>query len=119
MRSERGQGTVEWVGIVCLVSLVFLGLLAVGVRIPGVDLARSIGQRILCATELADGCGDEPRLIATYGDEIGRLVRQPCRRSASSRAPALSRSTTAAAARPDAATRPKTASSTAPTNGCR
>jgi hypothetical protein len=76
MGSERGQSTVEWVGVVCLVSLVLVGLLAVGVRVPGVDLARSIGQRILCATELADGCGDEPRLIATYGDEIGRLVRK-------------------------------------------
>jgi len=25
---------------------------------------------------LADGCGDEPLLIATYGDEVGRLVRR-------------------------------------------
>lgn len=76
MGSERGQGTIEWVGVVCLVSLVFVALVAAGVRVPGVDLARSIGQRILCATELADGCGDEPVLIATYGDEVGRLVRQ-------------------------------------------
>jgi hypothetical protein len=35
-----------------------------------------VGQRILCAAELADGCGDEPLLIATYGDEVGRLVRR-------------------------------------------
>jgi hypothetical protein len=74
--SERGQGTVEWVGVVCVVALLLVGVLAAGVRVPGVDLARSIGQRILCATELADGCGDEPLLIATYGDEIGRLVRR-------------------------------------------
>jgi hypothetical protein len=74
--SERGQGTVEWVGVVCVVALLLVGALAAGVRVPGVDLARSIGQRILCATELADGCGDEPLLIATYGDEIGRLVRR-------------------------------------------
>jgi hypothetical protein len=74
--SERGQGTVEWIGVVCVVALLLVGVLAVGVRVPGADLARSIGQRILCATELADGCGDEPLLIATYGDEIGRLVRR-------------------------------------------
>jgi hypothetical protein len=74
--SERGQGTVEWIGLVCLVALLLVGVLAAGVRVPGVDLARAVAQRILCATELADGCGDEPLLIATYGDEVGRLVRR-------------------------------------------
>jgi hypothetical protein len=74
--SERGQGTVEWVGVVCVVSILFVIALATGVAMPGVDLARSITQKILCATELADGCGDEPLLIATYGDEVGRLVRE-------------------------------------------
>ncbi|HVT00219.1 MAG TPA: hypothetical protein VHE08_06860 [Solirubrobacterales bacterium] len=76
MGSERGQGTVEWVGLICLVSLALVGVLAAGARVPGVDLARSVAQRILCAAELADGCGDEPLLIATYGDEVGRLVRR-------------------------------------------
>lgn len=76
MASERGQGTVEWVGLVCVASLLLVGIVAVGVRVSGVDLARSVAQRILCAVELADGCGDEPLLIATYGDEVGRLVRR-------------------------------------------
>ncbi len=77
MASERGQGTVEWVGLVCVVALLLVGVVfAAGRGLPGVGLARSIGQRILCAVELADGCGDEPVLIATYGDEIGRLVRR-------------------------------------------
>ena len=31
---------------------------------------------MLCAVAMADGCGDEPTLIATYGDEVGRLVRR-------------------------------------------
>jgi hypothetical protein len=74
--SERGQGTVEWVGVVCVVCLLLVGVLATGVALPGVDLARSITERMLCAVELADGCGDEPVLIAGYGDEIGRLVRE-------------------------------------------
>lgn len=76
MGSERGQGTVEWVGLVCLIALLLVVVLAAGVRVPGVDLAGSVAQRILCAAELADGCGDEPLLIATYGDEVGRLVRR-------------------------------------------
>jgi hypothetical protein len=76
VHGERGQGTVEWVGVVCVVCLLLVGVLATGVAVSGVDLARSVATRILCAVELADGCGDEPLLIATYGDEIGRLVRR-------------------------------------------
>jgi hypothetical protein len=74
--AERGQGTVEWVGTLAVVALLLVGLLAAGVRVPGGDLARGIASRILCAASLADGCGDEPVLIATYGEEIGRLVRR-------------------------------------------
>ena len=73
---ERGQGTVEWVGLVCLVSLLMVGVLAVGVRVPGVALARAIATRLLCAAALADHCGDEPVLIAAYGSEVGELVRR-------------------------------------------
>ena len=73
---ERGQGTVEWVGLLAVVALVFLALVAAGVRVPGGSLARALASRILCAAALADRCGDEPRLIAAYGDEVGRLVRR-------------------------------------------
>ncbi len=76
MRSERGQGTVEWVGLVCLVSLAVLALAAAGVRVPGAPLARALAGRLLCAASLADGCGDEPTLIAAYGTEVGELVRR-------------------------------------------
>jgi hypothetical protein len=75
MRSERGQGTVEWVGLVLLVSMAMLGLVAAGARVPGAPLARALADRILCAVSLADGCGDEPTLIAAYGSDVGRLVR--------------------------------------------
>lgn len=76
MGSERGQGTVEWVGTLCVVSLLLAGLIAAGVRVPGGDLARALASRILCAASMADGCGDEPRLIAAYGTEVGKLVRR-------------------------------------------
>jgi hypothetical protein len=76
MRSERGQGTVEWVGTLGVVSLLLLALVAAGVRVPGADLARAVADRLLCAAALADGCGDEPALIAAYGTDVGRLVRQ-------------------------------------------
>ncbi|HEU5063628.1 MAG TPA: hypothetical protein VFT79_10835 [Solirubrobacterales bacterium] len=76
MRSERGQGTVEWVGLVLLVSVLVLGLVASGARVPGASLARALADRIVCAAALADGCGDEPALIAAYGTEVGSLVRE-------------------------------------------
>ena len=60
MGNERGQGTVEWVGMLLVVSLLSLGLIAVGVGMPGASLARALADRILCAASLADGCGDEP-----------------------------------------------------------
>jgi hypothetical protein len=75
-RGEQGQGTVEWVGLVAVVALALAALVAAGARLPGADLARAVASRILCAASLADGCGDEPTLIATYGDEVGRLVRR-------------------------------------------
>jgi hypothetical protein len=58
------------------VALLLVGLVAVGVRVPGAELARAVAARMLCAAALADGCGDEPRLIAAYGTEVGKLVRE-------------------------------------------
>lgn len=58
-----------------VVALLFVALVAAGVRVPGAEVARAVASRLLCAASLADRCGDEPVLIATYGDEVGRLVR--------------------------------------------
>jgi hypothetical protein len=76
MRSERGQGTVEWVGTLLVVSAAMLALVAAGAGVPGASLARAVADRIVCAAALADGCGDEPELIAAYGTEVGKLVRR-------------------------------------------
>lgn len=76
MGDERGQGTVEWVGLVALVALMLVSLAAAGVRVPGTALARALASRMLCAVSMADGCGDEPTLIAAYGSRVGRLVRR-------------------------------------------
>jgi hypothetical protein len=73
---EEGQGTVEWVGTIGVVALLLVGLVAAGVRVPGTMLARAVASRILCAASMADGCGDEPALIAAYGTEVGKLVRR-------------------------------------------
>ncbi len=75
-RDERGQGTVEWVGLVAVVALLLVGLLAAGVRMPGAGLAQAVASKLLCAAALAESCGDEPVLIAAYGTEVGGLVRE-------------------------------------------
>ena len=59
-----------------VVALLLVGLVAAGVRVPGAALAQAVASRILCAASLADGCGDEPALIAAYGTEVGELVRR-------------------------------------------
>jgi len=73
---ERGQGTIEWVGVVAVVALLLSGLVAAGAHIPGTVLARALASRMLCAVSMADGCGDEPTLIAAYGSHVGELVRR-------------------------------------------
>lgn len=76
MQSERGQGTIEWVGLLLLVSALMLVAVASGARVPGAPLARALADRLLCAAWLAEECGDEPALIAAYGTDVGRLVRR-------------------------------------------
>jgi hypothetical protein len=76
MRSQRGQGTVEWVGVLCVVALLMVGLVGAGVRVPGAELGRALASRLLCAVALADACGDEPAMIAAYGTEVGKLIRE-------------------------------------------
>ncbi len=75
MDRERGQSTVEWVGLLALVATLLVALLAAGVRVPGASLAEAIASRIVCAAQIGESC-DEPELIAAYGKEVGRLVRR-------------------------------------------
>jgi hypothetical protein len=76
VRDESGQGTVEWVGLVLLVTLGLVAALAVaGARFPGTDVARMIAERIVCAVRLSDSCRTEPELVAAYGPELAAEVR--------------------------------------------
>jgi hypothetical protein len=73
---ERGQSSVEWIGLVALVALAlaFLGALA-GLGLPGAALAQAVGSRIVCAISLGDGC--DPRispLASAYGAGLAELV---------------------------------------------
>ena len=76
--SERdGQGTVEYVGIVLLVALLFGALLAVsGLGDDGLRLGRVIAERIVCAVRGSDSCElSADDLVAAYGPGIAVLAR--------------------------------------------
>lgn len=76
--NERGQSTVEWVGLLFLVTGVFAAMVAAGVTVPGISLVHSISTKILCAASLSGLSGDcagGGSLDAAYGEEIADLVR--------------------------------------------
>lgn len=72
--SERGQGTVEYVGLLLFVALVFAGVVAFAPSsLPGADLARSLVARTLCAVR--GGCVPGPSpLVEAYGEEVAAMV---------------------------------------------
>jgi hypothetical protein len=74
---QHGQSTVEWVGLVLLVSLVISALGAIaGLGLPGAALAHAIASRIVCAAGLTDGCGlGADELLTAYADEVAAAVR--------------------------------------------
>ena len=74
MRCERGQATIEWVGLVLLASLV-LGALASAVPIvDGRSLGGFLSHRIVCAVKRS-ACGDRA-LARAYGNEDAALLRR-------------------------------------------
>ena len=59
-----------------MVSLALAALASfVGLRLPGVALARAIGERIVCAVRLTEDCREEPALRAANGNEVAALLR--------------------------------------------
>jgi hypothetical protein len=72
---ERGQATVEWTGLLLLLSLLLVGLLAVAAtRLPATDLARAIAARLVCAVRLSDACSAHSELVAAYGHELAAKI---------------------------------------------
>jgi hypothetical protein len=72
---ETGQATIEWTGLLLLVSLLTVGLLAVaGARVPATDLARAIAAKLVCAVRLSDACSAHSQLVAAYGPELAAQI---------------------------------------------
>jgi hypothetical protein len=73
---QRGQSTVEWLGLVALVLLVLAALAsAAGIGIPGLFLGKSLAQRIVCAVRLTEDCRFAPELKAANGAELAARLQ--------------------------------------------
>ena len=78
IRSQSGQATAEWTGLVLLVSLLVASLAVLAGPLPGTELARAIGARLQCAVGIDGDCDavEESRLAAAYGEEVAGLVAE-------------------------------------------
>jgi hypothetical protein len=77
-RRQRGQATIEWIGLVLLVSVLVLALAASGASLPGISLIDGLAGKLICFAGLDFGrClgeeGDSP-LVAEYGTELAAEV---------------------------------------------
>lgn len=74
---ETGQSTVEWIGLLLVITTLILGVTA-GVRswLPGVRLAESIALRILCAAGMSSTCSMNGDLVAAYGPDLAAEVEE-------------------------------------------
>jgi hypothetical protein len=77
-RGRRGQATIEWVGLVLLVSFLALALVSAGVTVPGLSLVESLGTKLICLAGLDVGhcLGEvvESPLASEYGAELAAEV---------------------------------------------
>lgn len=73
---ERGQATVEWIGLLLLAGLL-LGALVAGARTLSLGAAVPVAvlERLVCAVRLSEDCRNEPALRAGYGHEVAALLR--------------------------------------------
>jgi hypothetical protein len=78
LRGESGQGTVEWIALSLVVALLVLAITAaVGIGLPGADLARAVASRLACGAGLGGSCDPEDsRLSRAYGAEVAQLVAE-------------------------------------------
>jgi hypothetical protein len=74
LRSERGQATVEWAGLVLFASLALGALLRFGPSLDGRSYGGFLAHRISCAVR--GGCDDgDSALARVYGSGRAALVR--------------------------------------------
>jgi hypothetical protein len=75
MKSERGQTTVEWTGLVLLLGLALGALVTIGPRVDGRSLGGFLAHSFTCAVR--GGCDDgRGQLARAYGASNAELLRR-------------------------------------------
>src|SRR5437763_7047066 len=72
---QRGQASVEWIGLVLLVGCVLAGLLTAAPSVGGRPLGAAIARVFVCAVKRDCGAG-HAALARAYGDHDADLVRE-------------------------------------------
>ncbi len=81
-RTEAGQATPEYVGLVLLIAMAFGLLAAAGPALPGGSLARAVASKLVCAVRGTGECGARATELAArpspaeraYGPELAALL---------------------------------------------
>src|SRR4051812_29742472 len=74
MQAERGQASVEWIGLLLLVSIALAGALSFIPAVDGRPLGAAIARALVCAVK-GDCHADGEALRHAYGDRDAALVR--------------------------------------------
>ncbi len=75
-RSQRGQASPEWLGLVLVVGLLLAAVLTVLGPLPiGVSFARTLGGKLICAVRLSDPCLQDA-LVEAYGPDLAAALRE-------------------------------------------
>jgi hypothetical protein len=69
-----GQATIEWIGLLLLVSLLLAGVLAAAARVSATGLQRAVAAELVCAVRLFGECSVHTELVAAYGPELAAQV---------------------------------------------
>jgi hypothetical protein len=74
---QEGQGTVEWIALVLLLSTAMVAILSLsGARSSAAGLVRGIATRLVCAADLSTSCSVSGPLVAAYGPELAERVQE-------------------------------------------
>jgi len=76
MRCERGQATIEWVGLVLLASLVLGALVTAVPVIDGRSFGGFLSHRIFCAIQGGSCDTGDAGLARAYGEDDAALLRE-------------------------------------------
>ena len=73
---DRGQATVEWLGLLALAALLIAALAWVaGLQLPGRFLAEPIAKKLVCAVRLSEDCALDRPLESAHGAELAALLQ--------------------------------------------